>query len=92
MATLVQTAYFNYLTQVTTEMTIEQFKELLINDDNFNSEWSNGCTREYTFDERYAIAEKINSVRVTKVQKYGEIYVTLALNELKIPKREILTQ
>lgn len=90
MATLVQTAYFNYLTQVTTEMTIEQFKELLINDDNFNTEWSNGCTRELTFDERYTLAETIENVRIGKVQKYGEAYITIYLNDYNIPKRVIL--
>lgn len=90
MATLVQTAYFNYLTQVTTEITIEQFKELLIKDDNFNAEWSNGCTRELTFDERYTLAETIENVRIGKVQKYGEAYITLYLNDYNIPKRIII--
>lgn len=90
MATLVQTAYFNYLTQVTTEMTIEQFKELLITDDNFNTEWSNGCTRDLTFDERYTLAETIENVRIGKVQKYGEAYITVHLNDYNIPKRVII--
>jgi len=55
MATLVETAYYNYLTQVTTTITLEEFTNLLITDDTFNAEWSNGCTRELTFDERYTL-------------------------------------
>ena len=90
MATLVQTAYFNYLTQVTTEMTIDEFKGLLISDDNFNAEWSNGCTRDLTFDERYTLAESIESVRYGKVLKYGEAYMTSVLNDYNIAKRVIL--
>ena len=44
MGTLVETAYANYLTQVVTDLTIGEFKNLLINDDAFNTEWANGST------------------------------------------------
>lgn len=90
MGTLVETAYANYLTQVVTDLTIGEFKNLLINDDSFNTEWANGSTRELTFDERYRIAESIENVRINKVQKYGEAYITLHLNNFNIPKRVIL--
>lgn len=89
MATLVETAYYNYLTQVTTTITLEEFTNLLITDDTFNSEWSNGCTRELTFDERYTLGEPIENVRVAKVAKYGEAYMTSVLNDFKIPKRTL---
>lgn len=90
MATLVETAYYNYLTQVTTTITLEEFTNLLITDDTFNDEWSNGCTRELTFDERYTLGEPIENVRVAKVTKYGEAYMTLVLNNFNIPKRTLI--
>lgn len=90
MATLVETAYYNYLTQVTTTITLEEFTNLLITDDTFNSEWSNGCTRELTFDERYGLAESLENVRNGKIAKYGEAYITTVLNDYKIPKRTLL--
>ena len=89
MATLVETAYYNYLTQVTTTITLEEFTNLLITDDTFNAEWSNGCTRELTFDERYTLGETIENVRISKVTKYGEAYITSVLNDFKIPKRTL---
>lgn len=90
MATLVETAYYNYLSQVPGEMTIGEFRNLLITDDSFNNEWSNGSTRVLTFDERYALAESIESVRIAKVQKYGEAYVSLALDGYNIPRRVVI--
>lgn len=90
MGTLVETAYANYLTQVVTDLTIEEFKNSLINDDSFNIEWANGSTRELTFDERYLLAEKIEEVRVAKTQKYGDVYITVVLNGFNIPKRTIV--
>jgi len=90
MRTLLETAYSNYLTQVVSEITIEDFKNKLITDDVFDTEWSNGCTRTLTFDERYALGESIEDVRVAKVQKYGEAYITVSLNEFNIPKRDIV--
>lgn len=91
MTTPLQKAYFIYLDQVTTEISMEQFEKLLLSDDDFNIEWSNGCTKELTFDERYQIAQIKESVKLSKVQKnYGEAYVTMALNDFKIPKRKII--
>jgi len=90
MGTLLETAYSNYLTQVESTLTIEEFKYKLTIDDTFDSEWSNGCTRTLTFDERYTIGESIEDVRVAKVQKYGEAYITVSLNEFNIPKRDII--
>jgi hypothetical protein len=90
MGTLIETAYSNYLTQVESNITIEEFKYQLTIDDAFNTEWSNGCTRTLTFDERYALGESIEDVRVAKVQKYGEAYITVSLNEFNIPKRDII--
>ena len=92
MGTLLETAYSNYLTQVVSEITIEDFKNQLITDDAFDAEWSNGCTRTLTFDERYYLGEPIEEVRVAKVQKYGEGYITVVLNNFKIPKRDIIIQ
>ena len=90
MGTLLETAYSNYLTQVVSDITIEEFKNLLITDDAFDAEWSNGCTRTLTFDERYTLGEPIEDVRVAKVQKYGEGYITVVLNDFNIPKRDII--
>lgn len=90
MGTLLETAYSNYLTQVVSDITIDNFKNLLITDDAFDAEWSNGCTRTLTFDERYTLAEEIESVRFAKTQKYGELYITIELNNLNIPKRDIV--
>ena len=90
MGTLLETAYSNYLTQVVSEITIEEFKNQLITDDAFDAEWSNGCTRTLTFDERYSLAEEIESVRFAKTQKYGELYIAIELNNLNIPKRDII--
>lgn len=90
MGTLLETAYSNYLTQVVSEITIEDFKNKLITDDAFDTEWSNGCTRTLTFDERYALGESIEDVRIAKVQKYGETYITISLNNFNIPKRDIV--
>ena len=90
MGTLLETAYSNYLTQVVSEITIEEFKNQLITDDAFDAEWSNGCTRTLTFDERYTLAEEIESVRFAKTQKYGELYISIELNNLNIPKRDII--
>ena len=90
MTTLLETAYVHFLSQVTTDMTIQEFGDKLISDDIFNTEWSNGCTRELTFDERYQLAESISNVREAKVQKYGKVYIEIVLNENNIPKREIL--
>ena len=90
MGTLLETAYSNYLTQVVSEITIEEFKNQLITDDAFDAEWSNGCTRTLTFDERYTLGEPIEDVRVAKVQKYGEAYMTVVLNNFNIPKRDIV--
>ena len=90
MGTLLETAYSNYLTQVVSDITIEEFKNLLITDDAFDAEWSNGCTRTLTFDERYTLGEPIEDVRVAKVQKYGEGYITVVLNDFNIPKRDIV--
>jgi hypothetical protein len=90
MATLLETAYSNYLTQVVDGITIEEFSNKLITDDLFDSEWSNGCTRTLTFDERYTLAETIENVRIAKVQKYGEAHMTVILNEFNIPKRAII--
>ena len=74
------------------EITIEGFKNLLITDDAFDAEWSNGCTRTLTFDERYTLGEPIEDVRVAKVQKYGVGYITVVLNDFNIPKRDIIIQ
>jgi hypothetical protein len=90
MGTLIETAYSNYLTQVESNITIEEFKYQLTIDDAFNTEWSNGCTRTLTFDERYALGESIEDVRVAKVQKYGEQYITVVLNNNNTPKRDII--
>lgn len=90
MATIVETAYYNYLSQVPSDMTIDDFKSKLLNDDNFNNEWSNGSTRALTFDERYMLAESIESVRNGKVLKYGEAYMTSVLNDYNVAKRVIL--
>ena len=90
MGTLLETAYSNYLTQVVSDITIEEFKNLLITDDAFDAEWSNGCTRTLTFDERYSLGEPIEDVRFAKVQKYGEAYMTVVLNNFNIPKRDIV--
>jgi hypothetical protein len=90
MGTLLETAYSNYLTQVVSEITIEEFKNQLITDDVFDAEWSNGCTRTLTFDERYSLGEPIEDVRFAKVQKYGEAYMTVVLNNFNIPKRDIV--
>ena len=90
MGTLLETAYSNYLTQVVSDITIEDFKNQLITDDAFDAEWSNGCTRTLTFDERYTLGEPIEDVRVAKVQKYGEGYITVVLNDFNIPKRDIV--
>jgi hypothetical protein len=90
MRTLLETAYSNYLTQVVSEITIEDFKNKLITDDTFDSEWSNGCTRTLTFDERYTLGEPLEDVRFAKVQKYGEGYITVVLNDFNIPKRDII--
>lgn len=90
MGTQLETAYSNYLTQVVSEITIEDFKNQLITDDSFNTEWSNGSTRELTFDERYTLAEGIESVRFAKAQKYGELYINVELNKFNIPKRAII--
>ena len=72
------------------EITIEEFKNQLITDDVFDAEWSNGCTRTLTFDERYSLGEPIEDVRFAKVQKYGEAYMTVVLNNFNIPKRDIV--
>ena len=90
MATLLETAYSNYLTQVVDGITIEEFSNKLITDDLFDSEWSNGSTRTLTFDERYSLAEHIESVKIAKSQKYGEAHITVILNEFNIPKRVII--
>ena len=90
MGTLLETAYSNYLTQVVSDITIEDFKNQLITDDAFDAEWSNGCTRTLTFDERYSLGEPIEDVRFAKVQKYGEAYMTVVLNNFNIPKRDIV--
>jgi hypothetical protein len=90
MGTLLETAYSNYLTQVVSEITIEVFKNKLITDDTFDSEWSNGCTRTLTFDERYVLGESLEDVRVAKVQKYGDAFITVVLNNFNIPKRDII--
>jgi len=90
MGTLLETAYSNYLTQVESNMTIEEFKYQLTIDDAFDAEWSNGCTRNLTFDERYTLGESIEEVRIAKVQKYGEAYITVSLNYFNIPKRDII--
>ena len=90
MGTILETAYSNYLTQVVSEITIEEFKNQLITDDAFDAEWSNGCTRTLTFDERYSLSETIEEVRIAKTQKYGDVYITVVLNDFNIPKRDIL--
>jgi hypothetical protein len=90
MGTLLGTAYSNYLTQVESNITIEEFKYQLTIDDSFNTEWSNGCTRTLTFDERYALGESIEDVRIAKLQKYGEQYITVVLNNNNTPKRDII--
>jgi len=90
MGTLLETAYSNYLSQVVSNITIEEFKYQLTIDDTFNSEWSNGCTRTLTFDERYILGESIEEVRIAKLQKYGEQYITVVLNNNNIPKRDII--
>jgi len=90
MGTLVETAYSNYLTQVESNITIEEFKHQLTIDDAFDAEWSNGSTRTLTFDERYILGESIEEVRIAKLQKYGEPYITVSLNKYNIPKRDII--
>jgi hypothetical protein len=90
MGTLIETAYSNYLTQVESNITIEEFKHQLTIDDAFDTEWSNGSTRTLTFDERYILGETIEDVRIAKLQKYGESYITVALNNNNIPKRDIV--
>ena len=90
MATQVETSYYNYLTQVTSTITLEEFSNLLITDDNFDTEWSNGCTRPLTFDERYVLAENSEAVRIAKSAKYGDSYINTVLNDLNIPKRTLI--
>ena len=90
MNTLLETAYSNYLTQVESNLTIDEFKNQLITNDAFDTEWSNGCTRTLTFDERYILSETIEEVRVGKTEKYGESYITVILNDLNVPKRDII--
>jgi hypothetical protein len=90
MNTQLETAYSNYLTQVESNLTIDEFKNQLITDDAFDTEWSNGCTRTLTFDERYILSETIEEVRIGKTEKYGEAYITVILNDLNVPKRDII--
>ena len=90
MGTLLEIAYSNYLTQVVSDITIDVFKNLLLTDDAFDTEWSNGCTRTLTFDERYSLSETIEEVRIAKTQKYGDAYITVVLNDFNIPKRDII--
>lgn len=90
MGTLLEIAYSNYLTQVVSDITIDEFKNKLLTDDAFDTEWSNGCTRTLTFDERYSLSETIEEVRIAKTQKYGDAYITVVLNDFNIPKRDII--
>lgn len=90
METLVEIAYNNYVTQVTTPLSIEEFTNLLLTDDVFDGKWSNDCTRTLTFDERYKLAEPIESVRIGKVGKYGELRMSRILNKFNIPKRVLI--
>ena len=90
MGTLLEIAYSNYLTQVVSDITIDEFKTKLLTDDAFDTEWSNGCTRTLTFDERYSLSETIEEVRIAKTQKYGDAYITVVLNDFNIPKRDII--